>query len=187
MNIKRNLVILATLPVMIGMTLPVLAQTSTAGSMQKQTSGSVQLSKKSTCARGACSAEKGGRRLSFAGKRMEHFRHRRSLVGMLHGQYALTDAQAEKLIALKSQFRDQAKPKFEDLISAKRKLSDLITQPNTDKAQLVSLQNQINGDRDALSDLKLENNMQQLSLLTDQQKQEIRHEFLQRAARFGRG
>jgi Spy/CpxP family protein refolding chaperone len=90
----------------------------------------------------------------------------------------MTDAQTEKLYALKSEFKAEVRPKVMDLLTAENKMRDLLTEPNVDNAQVVSLQGQINSARDALGNLKVQNKLQQMSILTDAQRQELHREFL---------
>jgi Spy/CpxP family protein refolding chaperone len=95
----------------------------------------------------------------------------------------LTDAQSEKIVSLKDQFMTQARPKISDIIASKRKIGELMSQPNVDKQQLLSLQNAINSDRDSLSNLKLENRLDELNVLTDQQREQLHKRFLEHAVR----
>ena len=117
----------------------------------------------------------------------QHGFFHRSMFGSLRGENALTDAQLEKMAAIKNGERAQAQPKVSDLISTARQLRDQLSKPDADKSQIQSLQAQINGDKDALSNLKLNTKLQELDLLTGQQKQELRHDFLKRTVEFGRG
>jgi Spy/CpxP family protein refolding chaperone len=178
MNLKPNQTMLVTLSLLAGMALPALAQ-ATSGNENGGTT-SVAVGKKASCAAN-------GKKLSMAreqqGHRFGHRFHRGLPLGALKGDYALTEAQSEKIVALKDQFREQAKPKFTDMMSASHKMRELMAQNNVDKSAVESLQNQINQDRDSLSNLKLETRLNELSVLTDQQREQLHKIFLRHAVR----
>jgi len=199
MNIKSNQALLAIVPVLLSMTMPVFAQGAGTSLVQKGAVNSVQLGKGDAVAKGGqCASGKfhgcgakgmGGPQANAGGPgfhgRFEHGHRHHSMLSMLKGEYALTDVQKEKIFALKGQFLSQAGPKFLDLKTTERKLRDEFTQPGADRAQLLSLQNQINADKDAVSNLKLDTKLQEMSVLTDQQRQELRREFVEHNVRRG--
>ncbi len=190
MSIKSSQVMLAALPLIVAMAIPALAQTNT-DVAQKGAVNQVQLAKKPCLAEGgkggACSARHsafGGK--GFEGRRLAFHRHHSMFLG-LKGENALSSDQLEKMLSIKTQARDEAQPKVADLISTERKMHDLLTQPNVDKGQVMNLESQINSDKAALGNIRVETKLNELSVLTPQQRQELRNEFVKRSVEFGRG
>jgi len=192
MNVIRNKAILAVLPLLVSLALPVMAQTATTTVATKAPVNSLGLNEKGkTCSRklGMCGKGRfeGGTGGFKADRGNGHRFFHRSMFSSLRGENALTDSQLEKMALIKNGERAQAQPKVSDLISTERQLKDQLSKPDADKSQILSLQAQINGDRDALSNLKLNTKLQEMDLLTGQQKQELRHDSLKRTVEFGRG
>jgi Spy/CpxP family protein refolding chaperone len=190
MSIKPSQVMLAALPLIVAMAIPALAQTNT-DVTQKGAVNQVQLAKKPFLAQGAKGGACGVRHSAFKGKefngrRLAFHRHH-SMLHSLKGEYALSPDQLEKMLTFKNQARDEAQPKVADLIATERKMRDLLTQPNADKSQVMNLESQINSDKAALGNIRVETKLNELSVLTPQQRQELRNEFVKRSVEFGRG
>jgi Spy/CpxP family protein refolding chaperone len=195
MSIKSSQVILVSLPLIVAMAIPAFAQAN--GNLtQKGAVNAIELSQKpdlakgakgGVCSGGACAA----RHAAFQGKglngRRMAFHHHRSSFTSLRGEYALSPDQLEKMLTFKTQAREEAQPKVADLISSTRKMRDLLTQPNVDKGQVMNLEGQINSDKAALGNIRVETKLNELSVLTPQQRQELRNEFVKRSVEFGKG
>jgi Spy/CpxP family protein refolding chaperone len=96
----------------------------------------------------------------------------------MHGMGKMTDDQLEKIYAVKSEFLDKCGHKMVDLHSHERALHDLLTQPDFDKSKAMSIQSKINGLRDELANLKLEEHMNMLNCLTAEQRKELRRNYV---------
>jgi Spy/CpxP family protein refolding chaperone len=90
----------------------------------------------------------------------------------------LTDAQAEKIHSLREQFLDVCGPKMLEVRSKQRKLRDVLMSADIDQQQAKNLQSEINSLKDDLNNLKLENRLSYLSVLTPEQRKEIRSRML---------
>lgn len=99
---------------------------------------------------------------------------------------SLSDDQLEKIAKLKNEFSDAAGQKMVQLRSLMRQQKDLMTQEKVDKAQVLDLQNKINGLKADLSNAKLNMKLDTIALLNPDQKQKLRHKALQREV-FGGG
>jgi Spy/CpxP family protein refolding chaperone len=111
------------------------------------------------------------------------------LFGSLNGPLAVTNDQFEKIFAIKNQAAEQITPKVVDLIAAKREMRDAMTEPNVDKSRVLGLQAKINGDKDAIANVKVASKLDELGVLTPDQRQQIRQSFVkwsvERGARRG--
>jgi Spy/CpxP family protein refolding chaperone len=86
----------------------------------------------------------------------------------------LSDEQFEKIHALKNQFLDAVGPKMVEIASKERKLRDALLNQNVDSAQAKSLQSDINALKAEVSNLKLDNKISCLNVLTPEQRKGIR-------------
>lgn len=111
------------------------------------------------------------------------------LFGSLNGPLAVTNDQFEKIFAIKNQAAEQITPKVVDLIAAKREMRDAMTELNLDKSRVLGLQAKINGDKDAIANVKVATKLDELGVLTPDQRQQIRQSFVkwsvERGARRG--
>jgi len=92
----------------------------------------------------------------------------------------LSDEQIEKIHSLKNQYLDAVGPKMVEIASKKRKLRDVLLSTDVDSAKAKSLQEEINSLKAEVSNLKLENKIACLNVLTPEQRKSIR----ERAFRF---
>lgn len=86
----------------------------------------------------------------------------------------LSDEQIEKIHSLKNQYLDAVGPKMLEIASKQRKLRDVLLAPSVDAAQAKTLQEAINSLKGEISNLKLENKIDCLSILTPEQRKNIR-------------
>lgn len=101
-------------------------------------------------------------------------------IGMLrmgvHSSFS--DDQMEKMYRLKSDFLDKAGPKMAELKSQERALHDLMTQPEFEKGKAQSIQSKINGLKDDLANLRLDQQIGLLNCLTADQRKELRRSYV---------
>ncbi|MBZ0184713.1 MAG: hypothetical protein K8F91_00575, partial [Candidatus Obscuribacterales bacterium] len=134
--------------------LPALADSQTAVTADKQI-----VAKRSgrACSGGACAS---GNRM------MESF--------------GMTDAQLEKLNTLKLDFKSSVGPKFAELKSLESEFRDMVTKPDTSKADLLALQSKINTVKSDLCTARAGFVADRIAVLTDEQKAKLRKKFLSR-------
>ena len=99
-----------------------------------------------------------------------------------HGQFGkrlgLTDEQLLKISTMKDQYRlSSAGQKAETKVLSDQ-LKNVLTAPQLDKAQALSIQTKLNDVKDKLSNEKLQFRMDFISVLTPQQKEIVRHKML---------
>lgn len=94
---------------------------------------------------------------------------------------SFSDEQLEKMYQIKSDFQDKSGPKFVEVMSLERNLRDLLTQPEFDKSKAQSLQNKINSAKADLANMRLDERMSLLAVLTPEQRKEVRHNYIKRA------
>ncbi len=97
----------------------------------------------------------------------------------------LTDEQLEKMHDLKNQFLDKVGPKFVELASLKRHLMDVMAGTTTDAKKAHDLQNKINAAKADLANMKLDNDLAKLDVLTETQRKEIHTRMLKGGMRGG--
>lgn len=100
------------------------------------------------------------------------FHHKRG--GHFGSPLGLTDAQLEKLNALKIEYSNASGPKRAELMSLRRELRDGMTKPGVSKSELLSLQSKINGLNNELSNNKVAFMADRMSVFTDEQKAKLR-------------
>lgn len=98
----------------------------------------------------------------------------------------LSDEQLGKLVALKNDFLKKTAPEKVELISLKRELKTDFAKPNTDKAELLSVQDKINSVKSTLADDRLAYRVDAFSVLTPAQQEQIKHKILVKEAFGGR-
>jgi Spy/CpxP family protein refolding chaperone len=99
-----------------------------------------------------------------------------------HGQFGkrlgLTDEQLLKISTMKDQYRlSSAGQKAETKVLSDQ-LKNVLTAPQLDKAQALSIQSKLNDVKDKLSNEKLQFRMDFMSVLTPEQKEIVRHKML---------
>ena len=99
---------------------------------------------------------------------------------------AFSDEQLEKLYSIKSEFQDKAGARMVELMSSERNLHDMLTQPELDRGKAQSLQSKINNAKADLANLKLDERMSLLAVLTPEQRKELRRNYVKRMD-FGMG
>ncbi|MBY0357027.1 MAG: Spy/CpxP family protein refolding chaperone [Candidatus Obscuribacterales bacterium] len=109
----------------------------------------------------------------------------------LCGESSLSDDQLEKIYQIKESFLDKAGSKFAELTSQERAKRDLLTQADLDKTKVQAVQTRINGLKADLANLRLDEQVGMLGVLTNEQRKELRRNFVKRAdfgpmAMFGR-
>lgn len=100
---------------------------------------------------------------------------------------SFSDEQLEKMYQIKSDFQDKSGPKFVEMMSLERNLRDLLTQTEFDKSKAQSLQNKINSAKADLANLRLDERMSLLAVLSPEQRKEVRHNYIKRADFGGMG
>jgi Spy/CpxP family protein refolding chaperone len=91
---------------------------------------------------------------------------------------SLSDDQLEKIHSLRNDYLDAVGPKMCEIASKHRKLKDVLLATSIDSAKAKSLQGDINSLKDEISNLKLQNKLDCLSVLTPEQRKEIRSRML---------
>ena len=94
---------------------------------------------------------------------------------------SFSDEQLEKMYQIKSDFQDKSGAKFVEMMSLERNLRDMLTQPEFEKSKAQSLQNKINSAKADLANLRLDERMSLLAVLTPEQRKEVRHNYIKRA------
>lgn len=89
-----------------------------------------------------------------------------------------SDEQIEKMISLKNQFLDSTATKRTEMETAQRQLRDLFRADNIDRSKALELQNKIDGLRADISRARLNLKLDQISLLTPEQRQDMKHKML---------
>jgi Spy/CpxP family protein refolding chaperone len=90
----------------------------------------------------------------------------------------LTDDQYEKLFALHRDNAGKDAAKMGEMMSAQAQMHDLMLQPEIDRARITSLQTRINAIHADLSNAHLEMKMACLSVLTPEQRHDLRRKML---------
>lgn len=94
----------------------------------------------------------------------------------VHGQF--TDDQLEKIFQVKSKFMDTVGPKMAELGATRRALYDQLTQAETDKGKLQSLQGKINALHADIANARLDQQIGLLGVLSSEQRKDLRRGFL---------
>lgn len=92
----------------------------------------------------------------------------------MFGALDLSDDQYEKLYALKNSFLDKVGPKMLEIKTQSRHLKDVMTQPSVDVKAARNMQDKINNLRSDLANLKLDNRIAMMDVLTAEQRKKIR-------------
>ena len=90
----------------------------------------------------------------------------------------LADDQLEKLFSLKKEMITRCAPKMTDLKLQEMDLLDLISQPQVDKGKVQAAQNKINGLKADLANLRVNFMVDSLSVLSDDQRKDLRRTFI---------
>lgn len=102
------------------------------------------------------------------------------------GKIQFTDSQLEKMSALKNQFMDKSGARFAELGSLHRQLKDVLSQPTIDRSKAESLQAKINTIKSDLSMDKLNLRIEEIGILTPEQREIMHHRMLMSEAFGGR-
>jgi Spy/CpxP family protein refolding chaperone len=97
----------------------------------------------------------------------------------------LTDEQMERIHAIRESHLDKIMPKMSELMKLKHKQMDLIASPSYDKQIVRDLQTKINSLSGELADERLTVMLESDSVLTVEQKKELRHMMLMHEPPFG--
>ena len=108
------------------------------------------------------------------------------LSGCLTGANALTDDQLEKMHALKNDFLDQAGPKMVEMFRLHRQMQDGLMAANIDSKSVNDAKTKMVQIKADLENLKLDNKIKAMSVLTPEQRKELRSNMLKGGQRFGR-
>ncbi len=90
------------------------------------------------------------------------------------GGIDLTDAQKEKLFAMKNSLKDSLGPKKLELQKNERDLKDLLTKPSIDRAAILSTQNKINDLKASIANAMIAFRADFAETLTPEQRQKLR-------------
>ncbi|MBX9725306.1 MAG: hypothetical protein K2X81_28135, partial [Candidatus Obscuribacterales bacterium] len=99
----------------------------------------------------------------------------------------LTDAQLEKMSSLKNKFEDSTSAEKVQLGSLFRQMKDVFSKPEVDRQQAIALQTKINTVKNDLSTARLNLHLDEIAVLTPDQREQIRHRMLEREAFGGAG
>lgn len=89
-----------------------------------------------------------------------------------------SDEQLEKMSKLRNEFLDSTASKRAEIDSLHRQMKDLFKAENIDRAKALELQSKMDSVKADLSKSKLNLRLDQLALLTPEQKQAMRHRML---------
>jgi Spy/CpxP family protein refolding chaperone len=99
-----------------------------------------------------------------------------------HGQFGkrlgLTDEQLLKISTMKDQYRLSSAGQRAETKVLSDQLKNVLTAPQLDKAQALSIQSKLNDVKDKLSNEKLQFRIDFMSVLTPEQKEIVRHKML---------
>jgi Spy/CpxP family protein refolding chaperone len=99
-----------------------------------------------------------------------------------HGQFGkrlgLTDEQLLKISTMKDQYRLSSAGQRAETKVLSDQLKNVLTAPQLDKAQALSIQSKLNDVKDKLSNEKLQYRIDFMSVLTPEQKEIVRHKML---------
>lgn len=90
------------------------------------------------------------------------------------GALDLSDDQYEKIYALKNSLLDKVGPKMLEIRTQERHLKDVMTQASVDAKAARRMQDTINSLRADVSNIKLDNKLSVLDVLTAEQRKKIR-------------
>jgi Spy/CpxP family protein refolding chaperone len=107
--------------------------------------------------------------------------------GSFGKKLGLTDDQLTKIASLKDQGRVTTAPQKAQLRGLNDQLKDVLTKPELDKQQALSIESKINDLRAQLANERLEQRIDFMSILTPQQKDTLRHKMLVSEAFGGSG
>ena len=99
-----------------------------------------------------------------------------------HGQFGkrlgLTDEQLLKISTMKDQYRVTSAGQKAETRLLSDQMNNILTSPQLDKAQTLSIQTRLNDVKDKLSNEKLQFRIDFMSVLTPEQKEIVRHKTL---------
>ncbi|MBI4533823.1 MAG: Spy/CpxP family protein refolding chaperone [Candidatus Melainabacteria bacterium] len=96
----------------------------------------------------------------------------------LEGDLALTEDQYEKLFAIKNQFLNKLGPKVLELKLSERELADLMSRTQLDRQKVTELQSRINEQKSAIANLRTDERINTLEILTPEQRKELRKQTI---------
>lgn len=103
------------------------------------------------------------------------------------GGLNLTDEQYEKLFALRRDNAGKSAARMGELMSLHMTLQDLMMQPELDRAKITATQSRINALKTELANQRLDDKLAMMSILTADQRREMRRNMLQRMGGFHGG
>lgn len=99
--------------------------------------------------------------------------------GMRRGpHFSFSDEQLEKFSTIKSQYLNETGPARLELKSLKRQQKDLMTKADSDRGQILAMQDKINSLRDKLATSSLKYKLDKFAVLTADQQKLVRHRIL---------
>ncbi|GEM_PF-722681 len=96
----------------------------------------------------------------------------------LKGDVAVTDAQYEKLHALRSDFMDKFGPKLVELMSLRRHLKEALVSEVIDSSQVNDLRSKIMQAGKEMGDLKIDNEIAVMNVYTPEQRKHLHQAML---------
>lgn len=98
--------------------------------------------------------------------------------GGQRGHMDLSDAQLEKMSGLRNKFLDSTSAQRTELESLYRQMKGVFTKPEVDRQQALEIQSKINNVKANLSTARLNFKLEELSVLTPEQREKLRHRML---------
>jgi Spy/CpxP family protein refolding chaperone len=89
-----------------------------------------------------------------------------------------SDSQLEKMSSLKNQYLDKTASQLSQLGVLERQLRDVLSQPSIDRAKAESVQSKINSLKADLSTARLNLKIDEIGILTPEQREKMRHRML---------
>jgi Spy/CpxP family protein refolding chaperone len=102
------------------------------------------------------------------------------------GKMGFSDSQLEKMSSLKNQFLDKTASGRTEIETLHRQLREVLSQPTIDRAKAEGIQNKINSIKADMSNARLNLRIDEIAVLTPEQREAMRHRMLVSEA-FGGG
>jgi len=94
------------------------------------------------------------------------------------GKSSFSDSQLEKMSAIRNQFMDKTGQERSEFGSLHRQLRDVLSQSSIDRSKAEGIQSKINSIKGELSTAKLDLKMDEIAVLTPEQREQLHHRML---------
>jgi Spy/CpxP family protein refolding chaperone len=101
--------------------------------------------------------------------------------------FKFSDSQLEKMSSIKNQYLDKSSAQSAELGNLHRQLKDVLSQTSIDRSKAEAIQTKINSLKSELSISRLNMKIDEMGVLTPEQREQIHHRMLLGEAFGGRG